>query len=125
MPAPARVTFALGRPGLTFLPYKCVLSWLSVFIFFFSSRRRHTRCLSDWSSDVCSSDLRRPGALAESRRGLPAVAAGVGAEDGVFPPCTGPVGSASCPPVPPALGVAEIGRASCRESVKLSPVAVP
>src|SRR5882724_9691912 len=26
--------------------------------FFFSSRRRHTRCLSDWSSDVCSSDLR-------------------------------------------------------------------
>src|SRR5438045_9144417 len=28
-----------------------------LFIFFFSSRRRHTRCLSDWSSDVCSSDL--------------------------------------------------------------------
>src|SRR5262245_66672415 len=25
--------------------------------FFFSSRRRLTRCLSDWSSDVCSSDL--------------------------------------------------------------------
>src|SRR5947199_4514943 len=29
----------------------------SGFSFFFSSRRRHTRCLSDWSSDVCSSDL--------------------------------------------------------------------
>src|SRR5499426_3408154 len=28
--------------------------------FFFSSRRRHTRCLSDWSSDVCSSDLLDP-----------------------------------------------------------------
>src|ERR1035441_9810507 len=28
-------------------------------VFFFSSRRRHTRCLSDWSSDVCSSDLLR------------------------------------------------------------------
>src|SRR5215204_7222237 len=27
--------------------------------FFFSSRRRHTRSLCDWSSDVCSSDLRR------------------------------------------------------------------
>src|SRR5262249_58332124 len=27
-------------------------SWL-----FFSSRRRHTRLVSDWSSDVCSSDL--------------------------------------------------------------------
>src|SRR2546429_7111588 len=27
--------------------------------FFFSSRRRHTRCSRDWSSDVCSSDLQR------------------------------------------------------------------
>src|SRR5690554_3020381 len=26
--------------------------------FFFSSRRRHTRCGRDWSSDVCSSDLK-------------------------------------------------------------------
>src|SRR5437899_4609465 len=30
---------------------------ISLLPFFFSSRRRHTRCLSDWSSDVCSSDL--------------------------------------------------------------------
>src|SRR6266576_1781699 len=28
--------------------------------FFFSSRRRHTRSLRDWSSDVCSSDLLDP-----------------------------------------------------------------
>src|SRR2546422_6490219 len=28
-----------------------------VIFFFFSSRRRHTRCSRDWSSDVCSSDL--------------------------------------------------------------------
>src|SRR5256885_4680646 len=28
--------------------------WL---VFFFSSRRRHTRLQGDWSSDVCSSDL--------------------------------------------------------------------
>src|SRR5207245_3452414 len=36
----------------------CVLCVLSLnFIFFFSSRRRHTRCYRDWSSDVCSSDL--------------------------------------------------------------------
>src|SRR5690606_39807841 len=28
-------------------------------IFFFSSRRRHTRFSRDWSSDVCSSDLRK------------------------------------------------------------------
>src|ERR1035438_10831328 len=34
------------------------------FFFFFSSRRRHTRCLSDWSSDVCSSDLERKSVFA-------------------------------------------------------------
>src|SRR2546426_5119614 len=32
---------------------------ISIF-FFFSSRRRHTRLQGDWSSDVCSSDLRAP-----------------------------------------------------------------
>src|SRR5690554_7293587 len=32
----------------------------SHFLFFFSSRRRHTRCGRDWSSDVCSSDLKTP-----------------------------------------------------------------
>src|SRR5256885_8667697 len=30
-------------------------------LFFFSSRRRHTRLQGDWSSDVCSSDLGRGG----------------------------------------------------------------
>src|SRR5690606_40065021 len=30
---------------------------LFVLLFFFSSRRRHTRFSRDWSSDVCSSDL--------------------------------------------------------------------
>src|SRR3990172_13058640 len=33
-----------------------VLVCLYLFLFF-SSRRRHTRCSRDWSSDVCSSDL--------------------------------------------------------------------
>src|SRR5947199_10419754 len=42
-----------------------------IFFFFFSSRRRHTRCLSDWSSDVCSSDMTCPGCQAA----LPADAA--------------------------------------------------
>src|SRR2546429_531451 len=31
--------------------------------FFFSSRRRHTRCSRDWSSDVCSSDLSSRGSI--------------------------------------------------------------
>src|SRR5437879_8776796 len=42
--------------------------------FFFSSRRRHTRYIGDWSSDVCSSDLglgprrpRRASEVVESR----------------------------------------------------------
>src|SRR6266571_7588220 len=34
---------------------------LSPLCFFFSSRRRHTRLTCDWSSDVCSSDLRHGG----------------------------------------------------------------
>src|SRR2546429_4779919 len=34
-------------------------SLASCVFFFFSSRRRHTRCSRDWSSDVCSSDLLR------------------------------------------------------------------
>src|ERR1017187_10746852 len=32
----------------------CVFEYVC---FFFSSRRRHTRYIGDWSSDVCSSDL--------------------------------------------------------------------
>src|SRR6266536_4867264 len=40
----------------------CFLFWYRAtvmsFFFFFSSRRRHTRSTRDWSSDVCSSDLR-------------------------------------------------------------------
>src|SRR2546430_11351501 len=35
-------------------------------LFFFSSRRRHTRFDCDWSSDVCSSDL-SPGAAPPAR----------------------------------------------------------
>src|SRR5437899_10606005 len=49
----------------------------SAWNFFFSSRRRHTRCLSDWSSDVCSSDLSPPYARpASTTNGLPRYTAG-------------------------------------------------
>src|SRR5262245_62615858 len=50
-----------------------------ILIFFFSSRRRHTRCLSDWSSDVCSSDLPEVSHLALER--LLLLAAGLGRQD--------------------------------------------
>src|SRR2546427_11161714 len=36
-----------------------VVVYSVLFFFFFSSRRRHTRFDCDWSSDVCSSDLRK------------------------------------------------------------------
>src|SRR5207245_3570741 len=39
--------------------FNLYFSTMFLFFFFFSSRRRHTRCYRDWSSDVCSSDLRR------------------------------------------------------------------
>src|SRR5205085_6607688 len=35
-------------------------SYTFIVLFFFSSRRRHTRFDCDWSSDVCSSDLGSP-----------------------------------------------------------------
>src|SRR5438132_12725406 len=43
--------------------------------FFFSSRRRHTRSLCDWSSDVCSSDLRSSSVTKESENGTSTIAA--------------------------------------------------
>src|SRR2546422_3744851 len=50
----ATVTFP--RLNLISLFAFCFNIWLNG-VFFFSSRRRHTRCSRDWSSDVCSSDL--------------------------------------------------------------------
>src|ERR1035438_10599030 len=43
--------------------------------FFFSSRRRHTRCLSDWSSDVCSSDLHIYAQVIDDTQGVTLVSA--------------------------------------------------
>src|SRR5207249_9666576 len=43
----------MRAPAFVFLYAFCV----SRLLFFFSSRRRHTRSKRDWSSDVCSSDL--------------------------------------------------------------------
>src|SRR5260221_12218827 len=71
--------------------------------FFFSSRRRHTRSLCDWSSDVCSSDLHL-----RAR----------GHEDGrAVAPHDGDQRQHHRHHRP--VGEREIGRASCRESVDL------
>src|SRR5438045_8537575 len=60
--------------------------------FFFSSRRRHTRCLSDWSSDVCSSDLYGPNQYPE--KVIPLFV--TNALDGEPLPLYGEIGRASC-----------------------------
>src|ERR1041385_2241406 len=44
------------------------------FFFFFKTKRRHTSCSRDWSSDVCSSDLHQPvtfTAMVSSADGVP------------------------------------------------------
>src|SRR5437762_6673448 len=46
------------------------LDYVYACFFFFSSRRRHTRYIGDWSSDVCSSDLHDQEGVPES---LPAI----------------------------------------------------
>src|SRR5438034_5553843 len=87
------------------------------FVFFFSSRRRHTRSLCDWSSDVCSSDL--PGEILR---------------EVIVPIDDARTGTGYKKMVQPASGFAivgvaarvrqnEIGRASCRERVENSVVA--
>src|SRR3989454_5131928 len=69
VPAPfASASLALGPVTLSTLQLLILgtsLALLTLLEFFFSSRRRHTRLQGDWSSDVCSSDLRldRPFAL--------------------------------------------------------------
>src|SRR6266498_1804928 len=50
-------TMALGA-GKPLAITGCDSAYRPYFRFFFSSRRRHTRCGRDWSSDVCSSDLK-------------------------------------------------------------------
>src|SRR2546422_927298 len=81
----------------------CIDSYfLRSWFFFFSSRRRHTRCSRDWSSDVCSSDLSR-GYRAHSRliRSIcsRAYTAGCGPESIVV---TGTYAAQNWPPTAPA-----------------------
>src|SRR3712207_9465071 len=89
--------------------------------FFFSSRRRHTRYWHDWSSDVCSSDLPADGERDEDALG--------GAPDDVVGglAVAGAGGDVEEGQLVGALGVVDagqIGRASCRERVEISVVAV-
>src|SRR5260221_4694349 len=91
----------------------------AVSLFFFSSRRRHTRSLCDWSSDVCSSDLRAVEASrvvrieAEDYHRTAAAAPEIAVKVGeIARTRIGGLQSIASEPSPP-----QIGRASCRERV--------
>src|SRR5207249_6264882 len=99
--------------------------------FFFSSRRRHTRSKRDWSSDVCSSDLRIAAHLANA--GLPVVLLDIPTEGGARSAIAAQALDALKKSKPAAfydpayaarvtVGNFEIGRASCREGVEVAGV---
>src|SRR5260221_8529329 len=101
------------------LPSRSLCYHNLIVFFFFSSRRRHTRSLCDWSSDVCSSDLHsRIDRFANPRNDvkfiidnwyliLIALASGVM----LLLPLVRGAGGGSL------TAAQEIGRASCRERV--------
>src|SRR5437016_8823475 len=100
----------------------------SVDVFFFSSRRRHTRLVSDWNSDVCSSDLTTNYAHRIGTRSFTNVefnrvhALGIGAEEELLrdyfgDPTIRIVNDSPNPTVRRAFRNSQIGRASCRERV--------
>src|SRR5262249_60131718 len=90
------------------------------FFFFFSSRRRHTRLVSDWSSDVCSSDLARSIGVSERTRaiGIPDTRIQRELVHPETPILLAPVCSPTFVVFEKIRCVdGEIGRASCRERV--------
>src|SRR5262245_65237156 len=90
-----------------------------LYFFFFSSRRRHTRCLSDWSSDVCSSDL---GSCTASTRSASTTCSGSDMELRAQPltaEAFAPFGQVFRAPAEKGR-LYQIGRASCRERVEIS-----
>src|SRR5258706_11948267 len=88
--------------------------------FFFSSRRRHTRLVSDWSSDVCSSDLDcgiTGVALVDPAIAVVTDSSTVHATGNGVTHATVAVAGITGQVVIDVNQVPEIGRASCRERV--------
>src|SRR5690606_39481963 len=91
------------------------------FLFFFSSRRRHTRFSRDWSSDVCSSDLAQAvkdleeAAQRTSGAGSGSGGSGNSSSSGSGGPVDGPTAETLLRPTESELDEDKIGRASCRK----------
>src|SRR3712207_9483965 len=94
------------------------------FVFFFSSRRRHTRYWRDWSSDVCSSDLGDDGHAGTVDRDRVFVELPVLARDHLAVVVQERELARPRPDRMRHGQRREIGRASCRERVEISVVAV-
>src|SRR5437870_7955098 len=91
-------------------------------VFFFSSRRRHTRWPRDWSSDVCSSDLDAPSPAALHT--LASLQAEQGRTEEARQTLLQAIDRTGLPEPQPhdwyVMGRIEIGRASCREREETS-----
>src|SRR3546814_7632178 len=89
--------------------------------FFFKQKTAYEMRISDWSSDVCSSDLRRVQGVAASTEGGPAPARGLSAcaRYRCFVALTVALvpGAPTSQPPRTQRVEGEIGRASCRERV--------
>src|SRR5690606_39344608 len=93
-----------------------------IFFFFFSSRRRHTRFSRDWSSDVCSSDLKKNAAAMAKAfvdKGYNIISDGTDNHMMLIDLRNKDISGKEAEE---ALGEAKIGRASCRERVENSGV---
>src|SRR5437879_12286757 len=84
---------------------------MALCVFFFSSRRRHTRYIGDWSSDVCSYDLDE--ALQAFRNSLAAIPEYAEACDNARR--TAKILGRGLQELERCGAKPEIGRASCRE----------
>src|SRR3546814_954652 len=78
-----------------------------IFVFFFKQKTAYEMRISDWSSDVCSSDLHLRAVLRASvdHPGAMYIRLGRGRDPEVYPE------------VPKSFRIGQIGRASCRERV--------
>src|SRR5699024_11281892 len=96
------------------------LADLYVLLFFFSSRRRHTRSKRDWSSDVCSSDLSHSMRVSTSASSVtPAASAFEAICSGREAP-TSAVETLSLASTQATASWAKIGRASCRDREQMA-----
>src|SRR3546814_1573044 len=86
----------------------------SCFIFFFKQKTAYEMRISDWSSDVCSSDLCDPAGRAAAEAAVARLAAG---GYRVIAVAAGPVTEPEAESLDGLTLLGQIGRASCRERV--------